>query len=315
MPNRKYGRKAPKRAPSLKLGSYLTGVLPVVPASEDYIAPLNGGWQMLGNDQYGDCVAVAWANNRRIVTAKLGSSEYPGMSQVTAIYKTQNPGFPSEDNGMEIQTLLEWLTKNQAPDGSKLAAFASVDHTNPAEVKAAMAIFGTVILGINVLEANMTQFDNGQPWDYVKNSPIDGGHGVVAAGYGAGGSGSLAGDEKFVTWAEETSFTDAFWQHQVEEAWVLIYPEHLGTKAFIDGMDYATLAADYKALTGKDFPVDPNPQPAPTPTPTPTPAPVPTPTPSPSPTPTPMPVPSPPSDLIQKIEAAFEAIINWLKSL
>src|SRR5262249_35447468 len=47
-----------------------------------------------------------------------------------------------------------------------------------------------------------------------------------------------------------------------------IWPEHLGSKAFLEGVDQAQLAADYQALTGRPLPV-----PAPTPPPAPTPAP------------------------------------------
>ena len=49
---------------------------------------------------------------------------------------------------------------------------------------------------------------------------------------------------------QETSFTDGFWANGVEEAWVVIWPEHLGTKEFLEGVDLAELAADYQAMTG-----------------------------------------------------------------
>jgi hypothetical protein len=75
----------------------------------------------------------------------------------------------------------------------------------------------------------------------------------------------LGGDERFITWAEETSFTDAYWRRKVEETWVVIWPEHLSHPAFLAGVDVAALAADYAALTGKTLPV---PAPAPTPAPT-----------------------------------------------
>ena len=68
-PFHKFGRIAPNAAHfanSLKLKSFLKAI-PAHPVSEDYAATLNGGWQMLGNDQYGDCVAVGWANLRRLI--------------------------------------------------------------------------------------------------------------------------------------------------------------------------------------------------------------------------------------------------------
>src|SRR5580698_254727 len=108
-----YGRRPPKRAPALQLSRYLTGVVPAHPAAVDYLATLNGGWQMLGNDTYGDCVAVTWSNTRRLVTAVLSTQNYPGLAEVYAQYATQNPGFPpSPDDGEDIQTALEALVKN-----------------------------------------------------------------------------------------------------------------------------------------------------------------------------------------------------------
>lgn len=275
----KFGRRPndPLR-PRIRLARSLTGVVPAHPAAADYLARL-GGWLMLGNDTEGDCVAVTWANLRRLVTAVLATEFYPPMSQVSAVYATQNPG--GSDNGMDIQTLLEYLVKTGGPDGVKALGFASVDHTNPEEVKAAIAIFGAVWTGFIMQNANMNQFDNHQPFDYVSGSPDAGGHSVLTGGYGSGGSSQLGGDEKFITWAQETSFTDKFWSREVEECWVVIWPEHLQSKAFLEGVNLAAFAADYTAITGRPFPV---PVPAP-------PAPVP---PQPVPVPPPAPVPAPP---------------------
>lgn len=257
----KYGRRPPKNTPSLKLGPLLTGVVPAHPSSVDYLARLSN-WQMLGNDQYGDCVAVTWANVRRLVTATLGSHEiYPALAQVETLYKTQNPGFPSQDNGMDIQTCLEYLVKTGGPDGVKAVAFAQIDHTNIEEVKAAEAILGYVWPGINVLRANEQEFSRGQPWDYVRNSPVVGGHSIIAGGY----TGQSANDVRFITWGKETGFTDSFWTHQVEEAWVVIWPEHLGSAAFQQGIDLNALAADYQALTGRVLPIPVTPPPTPIP--------------------------------------------------
>jgi hypothetical protein len=262
-----YGRRPPKRAPALRLGRLLTGILPVRPAAADYLAALNGGWQILGNDKAGDCAAVTWANIRRLVTTVLtATGYYPTLEQVWAIYRTQNPDFDPggtaetngpgspADGGMEIQTLLERLVAVGGPDGVKAIAFASVDPGNAGEVKAAIAIFGYVWTGIQVLESNMTDFADGQPFGYDPASPVDGGHSVVTGGYGTEPGTStpaLGGDEKFITWAEETSFTDEYWAREVEEAWVVIWPEHLGSKAFLEGVDQVQLAADFQVLTGR----------------------------------------------------------------
>lgn len=275
----KFGRRAPSRRPALALSRALTGKIPAHPTAADYLARL-AAWQMLGNDVAGDCVAVTWANVRRLVTSIAGAENYPSQDEVWAIYKTQNPGFDpngdpnvngpgsTADGGMDIQTLLEYLVKR-----GDVLAFAKVDPTSPDEVKAAIAIFGFVWTGIVVQAANQNDFADGQPWDYHRSSPDEGGHSVITGGYGAGGPGPLGGDERFITWAEETSFTDAYWRRKVEEAWVVIFPEHLTHPAFLAGVDLAALAADYTALTGKPFPAVIPPTPAPVPSPPPAPAP------------------------------------------
>ena len=279
----KYGRRSPKRARALSLGRLLTGTVPAHPPLADYIAALGGGWQMLGNDEYSDCVPVTWANLRRLTTALLtGKPVYPGLAQVEALYKTQNPEFPQQDDGMDIQTCLEYLVSTGGPDGVKAIGFASVDYSNLDEVKAAIAIFGAVWVGINVQDHNQNEFDLGMPWTWSTGDAIDGGHSVFAGGYGPPGAGPLGGDIRFETWAAETSFTDGFWESGVEEAWVVIWPEHLGTREFMEGIDLAQLAADYQDITGRPFPA-PVPAPAPPPAPSPTPEPPPAPKPSPTP--------------------------------
>jgi len=265
----KFGRRAPKNAPALKLADILSGTVPAHPPTADHLDI--SGWDMLGNDQYGDCVAVTWANYRRLMSRLAGAEKYPDLNAVIEFYKTQNPNFPTDDNGMDIQTALEHLVKNGGPDGTKAVAFAKVDHTNPEEVKAAIAIFGAVWTGVYVQAAQMDQFRNGQPWDYVAGSQDDGGHSIITGGYDSDGQG---GDERFVTWAQETSFTDAFWSHQVEEAWVVIWPENWGTSQFTEGISPEALVTAFHELTGgtvqppvQPTPTPPQPQPSPTPNP------------------------------------------------
>ena len=251
----RYGRRHPKNAPALRLAPLLTGALPTPPPHIEYGTDFTG-WQMLGNDAAGDCVAVTWANQRALVTTALShKTAYPTQSQVWAFYRTQNPAFDPNgsasgngpgspaDGGMDIQTALEYVVKKGGPDGVRPVAFAQVDYTNESELRSAHAIFGQVWYGINVLVANQNEFSNGQAWDYVAGSPLDGGHSITGVGYDPS-------DYRFITWAAETEWTEAFRTHQVEEAWVVIWPEHFGATEFEQGMNLKQLAADYKAITG-----------------------------------------------------------------
>lgn len=262
-----YGRRQPVHRRALWAGQYLTGAVPEHPPAADYIAALGGGWKMLGNDRAGDCVAVTWASARRLVTATLAGAEaYPSQDEVWELYRTQNPGFnqggapdtdgpgSGEDQGMVIQTVLEYLTKHGGPDGTKALGFAQVALHDLDEVRAALAVFGFLWVGLNVTVANEREFSENRPWDVVAGSPLAGGHSVMAAGYGPAGEGPLGGDVRIQTWAAETSFTDDLWTSQVEEAWAVIWPEHLGSHEFLTGMDVEAFARDYASITGRPFP-------------------------------------------------------------
>lgn len=250
LPQFRYGLLPPKRAPALRLADFIKAI-PEHPLEVDYLARLND-WKVLGNNQYGDCAWVAWANSRRFVTALLGQAEnYPTLEQVLEGYKTQNPGFPDEDNGTDAQTMLEYLHHNGGPDGVKLVAFASVDTSNLEEVKAAIYIFGSLILGIEVQGLNQQDFADGKPWDYHPNGQVEGGHAILSGGFAE----NSKNDIRFITWGAETGMTDSFYDNLVNcprgEAWCLIWPENVGTKQFVEGIDMNTLSADYQALTGR----------------------------------------------------------------
>jgi hypothetical protein len=225
----------------------------------------------------GDCVAVEWANHRRTVTATLTATpKYPPWPQVLAVYKTQNPTFDPAgnpnttgpgspaDGGMDIQTWLEYVSSQPGPDGVQAVGFAAVDFTDAEEVQAAIAAGGVLIVGVNVQADQETQFSDDEPWNWVTGSAVEGGHCTAVGGYGPPGAKALGGDERFITWAQETSFTDSFWANGVEELWFVVWPEQLGTKEFQAGIDEAAFAAEYTAITGKPFPVPVTP-PAPVP--------------------------------------------------
>lgn len=262
----KYGRREPKRARAIEFRDVWSGNFPTHPSYVDYLAQLNGGWQMLGNDEAGDCVSVTWANYRRLVTGVLfGHPFYPTQDQVWQFYRTQNPRFDpngsselngpgsSADNGMDIQTALETLHQYGGPDGTKAFAFARVDVSNADECKAAIAICGALWTGINVYTNNQDEFSQGVPWDFDTTSPLDGGHSVLTGGYGTSTTEKIGGDEKFITWAAETGFTDNYWSHAVEEAWAVIWPEQLGTRSFEQGINGAALKAAYQQITGQQL--------------------------------------------------------------
>ena len=227
----------------------------VAPPSIDYQARLSS-WQVLGNDKYGNCNAVGWANTRRLVSSEIGRTEiYPNQAQVDEVYKWQNPGFPQEDNGMDIQTTLDYMIRPdvRVPGDFKPLAFALVDHRNMDEVKAAIATFGSLWLGIVVVNENHKEFRDRKPWTVKADSKYDqgGGHVVMAAGYDS------QDQVQFVTWGGLATFSKQYWNgipgslpfhSMITQAWVVIWPEHMGTRRFWAGVDTQQLNQEYQQL-------------------------------------------------------------------
>lgn len=287
-PDLKLGRKPEdKSKPRLRLAQFLKAT-PPPPAEEDYTAIDN--WDMYGNDRYGDCGPCMVAHSRMQVTQYLtGTMQKPTQEDVFDLYKRSgNPGFPSQDEGVILQDMLNEVRKDGI-GGVKCVAFARVDETNEEEMDAAIAIFGGLHEGVTLRTAQQTQ----TVWDFSQTR-VWGGHAIYTAGY-------TAPRRRTISWGDEYEFTDAFEQNQLDEAWIVIWPEHLESKAFMEGVDVNALAAAYKDLTGQELPL-PEPPPAPAPEP-------PAPTPGPEPTPTPPePAPSPDPDL----DGVSAALVNAL---
>ncbi len=247
MQQRALGRRPPKRAPALRLGDYLTGAIPPHPAAADHFARVPS-WILGGNDRYADCGPVSVANDRLLVTTYLtGSPQVVSQADIFDLYRRSgNPDFDpathAGDHGVDMQTMLEALIEGGIA-GVRPVAFAAVDHTNLDELRAAIAIFGSLLLGVNLETAQGSQ----HTWDHVPSGEW-GGHAVMAGRY-AESPDRLA----VITWAEVMDTTDAFLAYQLDEAWALIWPEHLGSTEFVAGLSIADLRADWRALTGRDM--------------------------------------------------------------
>ncbi len=256
---------------TLRLANYLTGVVPAHPAAADHFSKVTD-WGMYGNDRWGVCGPTSVANFVKLVTKYLGGAEVsPSQDDVFTLYRLCNPDFDpatgAGDNGVDMKEMLGFLVK-QGIGGKKALAFAAVDPTNLDEMRAAISLFGGVVLGVDLQVAQQAQTINGL-WDYQRSGEW-GGHAILAGLYTSDGVAHQS-DISVVTWAEVVGTTDAFAQHQLQEVYVVLFEEHLGAAGFQEGVNLSALAADYEALTGRPFPVQPSPQPVPDPAPVPAP--------------------------------------------
>lgn len=191
---RKLGRKPARftRAAlvrSHRIARHLAALGPAPAVSPDWVSPVMrqsaGGWQMDGNDNYGDCVFADCAHQEMLRTANVGKIWVPTVDQVLALY-SQCTGFdpndPSTDNGADELTVIEYLTCNGWL-GRRLDGHANLDPTQAEQMKWAVCLFGASRLGVNLPQSAMDQFNKGKIWDYEgDNAPI-GGHDVPLVKY------------------------------------------------------------------------------------------------------------------------------------
>lgn len=250
-PTRKLGlRRAKVKAPRLKL-HWQAGVVPSSPDAVDH----HQGWSfdMGGNNQFGTCGPTSCANHEEMTSALLGGRELENpLDAVFDLYRRSgNPWFDPRtgrgDNGV-VNTDMFAALLSGGLNGRKPVACAELVDSSDESLYAAIDLFGGVILAVDLETAQQSQTDSGY-WDYSP-SPEWGGHDILAGKY--------TKDRKrvhVITWAEDVYTTAEFRKHQLQEVWLIIWPEIADSQKLWDsGVDMASLAADYKALTGKDWP-------------------------------------------------------------
>jgi hypothetical protein len=235
----KLGRRPQTDAPRLRLSSFLdVAAVPAHAPKDDNLGEYP--FQLYRNDKYGDCGPTSVGNN--VISVSHGK-DVPALGEVLDLYKRSgNPNFPADDNGVIMQEMLNVLLAGGL-GGRKPVAFAAVDHTSDREMEAAVFTFDGLLLGVDLEVAQQTQTIKGV-WDYKKSGEW-GGHAIYCGKYVA-----ATGRLSVITWAELVQTTRAFRGHQLDEAWVVVWPEHLSRP----GVDRAALAKAFKDLTGKTLP-------------------------------------------------------------
>ena len=206
-------------ARSLKLSKYLATDLPTPPKIFGY-GTLFTDWGYLGNDKYGDCVFAGGGHEQMVwdtlrkgpgvkITTKNALSDY---SAVTGF----DPSDPNTDQGTYVIDAMKYRKATGLVDSSgkrhKIAAYVEIDPTNWDELITASYIFGAVGIGFEFPDTAFDQFDNGEYWDVVKGSFIDGGHYVPIIG-----SRNSEARVTCVTWGQRQQMTKRFYQTYCDE--------------------------------------------------------------------------------------------------
>jgi TIR domain len=235
------------------LSSYLTMPLPAPVYPIDVSAGITD-WGMLGNGPdptatthpagVGDATFAGLQHYQIAKAAAAGESVPVATSdRLVAEYFAYTNG---QDTGASIADLLLYWYKT-----GRILAFAPLDHTNPAEIDAAMAAFHGVYAGVNLTDDADVLFELDRPWTTSdgQQPDLDDGHCVV----------KVAADgrefDQWVTWGAVQRSTRAWSRACVEEAWVVITEEDADSV----GIDLAALRADIDALQGTGSPHPPSP--------------------------------------------------------
>src|SRR5262249_51925011 len=135
---------------------------------------------------------------------------------------TGSAGGATDDGRDEISVLNYWRKNGVPNEGHRILAYAGVDVDRVAHVKAAIAFFGGVYIGVELPLTAQSQ----EIWDVVPNAGEQGqpdswgGHAIPILGYDA--------DYLYVvTWGAVLKMTYAFMAAYVDEVYACISPDFL----------------------------------------------------------------------------------------
>lgn len=248
--NLKLGKKpATRDRRDLLFADYRTAALKEAPVGFDHTPRVTQPWGMLGNDSAGDCAIAGPAHETMLLNAEAGT-QIPFTTQgVLAIYSAitgYNPNDPNTDQGSNVRDVLNYRAQTGFKDADgnihKIGAYVALTAGNWAELLQALLVFETVGIGIQVPQSAMEQFQAGQPWTVVQNSPIEGGHYVPVV---ARPNEDIV---KVVTWGALQEMTAEFYRTYCDEAWCYISVEDLTSGKTLDGFDLQALEDDLNAL-------------------------------------------------------------------
>jgi hypothetical protein len=210
----KLGKKAVKRSlKSLPLSNYLhmgAVAYPPVCAWERDIQ-----WGMLSNDSLGDCTCADVLHHRMLQAsvAHAGSPLTFTDSDAISLYEKVGgyvPGDASTDQGAVMLDVQNYCKANFPVQG-----FVTLDAGNLSQIQAACFLFGGVDLGFNVPRYIMDVPAGGSWSDNGGDKTIEGGHAVLACGYGRSGF-------RVVSWGTTYTANWEFWSQYVDEAYAWV---------------------------------------------------------------------------------------------
>lgn len=244
------GKNPARESTALKLRDYIKPYkLPAPPENFGHES-LVQNWQMLGNDQVGDC-AIAGPYHALMLWNTEGQkkvnvdtdcvlkaySDITGYDPKAVDYFGNNP----TDQGSDVQKVAEyWRTTGlKDADGNvhTIDCYLALEPGNVEQLFHAMYLFDGVGIGIECPEEYQQAFQLNQVWDKLSHPHIEGGHYIL-------GVGSRAGLINTVTWGSTQLLTPAGYEQFNDETFVYLDEEKLVSGKDLDGFNLDQLIAD-----------------------------------------------------------------------
>jgi hypothetical protein len=245
----KLGKDAPKfNEKTMLFSRYVNAAAPPPPPEKTYyeykIPPETIG--MYGNDLVGDCVVAGMFHWLMLITAHAGKIVIPGPDDWKKVYSDitgWNEATGENDNGMAVTDGLNyWQTVGLC--GHKIDGWAQLDNKNMLRRNQGLYTFFGVGVGIQCPQSAQDQFNAGQTWTYVPNSPIEGGHFILESGYGKDG-------RNFESWGKgDVKGDNGFDQQYTDETYIVLTKDLIEEASDLSptGMNWDALVADLAAL-------------------------------------------------------------------
>lgn len=251
----------------LKLARY-AAALPDPPPTIDWRGGV-AGWGEYGNagiayqPALGDCALVAPANAIRLWTAHAGSQKNVPLDAVLDAYRWAGSwdGTPGTDRGCIISDVLAgWHAQSVGIGGDVLAGFVEVEHRDQTGIRQAIALFGCVILGVQLPNAAKDK----EAWTEGPPAPP----GALAVSSLWGGPFDLSGDwapgswgghcllavaydidsVTVVSWGNEVTVSWHWLSAYVDEAWAPLSADWIAAGRSPSGFDLPALQADLATM-------------------------------------------------------------------
>ena len=252
---RMLGKLPPKQDPrTLRLLRYAPKALPPYPAAYQWGKSITN-WQMLGNDQYGDCTCACLGHQIELWNTERGAPYTPAVADVLAVYSAVtaqegaafNPVTGANDNGAFLLDVLNYV-KSTGMGGHTIEGFMQVSSGSIRETSLGIYLFGALACGFNLPLSAQSQTEWGLPAGGLTGDGAAGswgGHAVPLVSYDADGV-------TCVTWGALQKMSWEFFATYSDEAYAVLSGDWAdpASKKAPNGFDFDLLEQDLDAITG-----------------------------------------------------------------